>query len=130
MRHLTITALGLAAVPILMTAAVQAEPWQCTFRTECFEEETCQDTDFELDLGRLEGGTGDGFLMSDIAGERPMHEVAVQDAPDQRAFVSRVQDTSVQLISIYPDGAAHYTVHAAGSPPFIVTYRGSCEAQP
>lgn len=117
---------GMIALSLCLPMAAQAEPWQCTFNIECFEQESCQDTDFRLDLGRLETG----YLMSDIAGERPMQEVEVLDQPDQRAFVSKVQDTSVQLISIYRDGRAHYTVHAAGDPPFIVTYRGRCEGEP
>lgn len=89
--------------------------------SECFDAEACTETTYELGLGKLDNQ----FLLSDIAGERPMSEVAVLDNPAQMAFVSSVQDTVVGLLSLYRDGRAHYTLH---SPDFSARYSGTCEA--
>ncbi len=88
--------------------------------SECFDTEACAETNYDFTLGTLE----DRFLFSDISGERPMSEIAVLDDPDQRAFVSQVQNTSVALVSLYPDLRAHYSIH---SPDFAIRYSGTCE---
>lgn len=119
------TAMIAAAALSILPALLAAEGWDCRMTTECFGEEACQSTDYEFSLGALDGGRAP-FLLSSIAGERPMTEVDVLDTPDQRAFVSMVQNLSVELFSLYPDGKAHYTVHSAD---YIVTYRGTCEAR-
>lgn len=115
MRYLITGALCALALPAL------ADSWTCKMTSECLDQEPCADTDYDVSLDALEGG----FLLSDIAGERPMTEVAVLDTPDQRAFVSKVQSMSVGLISLYPDGRAQYTVHSAD---YSVRYSGKCEA--
>lgn len=124
LKHRLASLICAAALP---ASAVYAEDqWLCSFTTECYETESCAETDYELSLGAL----GERFLLSDIAGERPMDEVAVMDMPDQRAFVSPILNMSTALLSLYPGGAAQYSVHAAGSPPFVVSYRGTCEVKP
>lgn len=89
---------------------------------ECLDTEACAQTDYTFWLGPLQ----QNYLFSDIAGERPMREVEVLDEPDQRAFISQVQNTLVGLVSIYPDGRAHYSMHSSD---FAARYSGTCEAQ-
>ena len=115
-----------ALAALMLAMPVSAEPWQCRLDVECFDQEACGSTDYELTLGPV----GDRYLMSDIAGERPMVEIDVLDTADMRAFASLVQNASVHLLSIYPGGTAHLSVQAAGDPPFMVTYRGRCEVEP
>lgn len=98
-----------------------AQSWDCTMTSECLDQETCAATKYDFNLSAL----GDQFLYSDIAGERPMSEVAAMATSLQRAFVSKVQDTSVGLVSLFPDGRALYTLH---SPDFSARYSGTCEA--
>jgi len=111
-----------AAILACVAGAAAAESWDCSYDVECLDLEECLETDYGLSLGAHEGR----YLMSDIAGERPMDEVGVLDSPDLRGFVSMVQALSVQLITIYPDGTSHYTVH---SPDYSVRYSGTCEAR-
>ncbi|WP_139816254.1 hypothetical protein [Planktotalea arctica] len=98
-----------------------AQSWECVMTSKCLDAEACTEKTYRLGLGKL----GNQFLLSDIAGERPMSEVAVLDDPAQMAFVSSVQDTVVGLFSLYRDGRAHYTLH---SPDFSARYSGTCEA--
>lgn len=114
--------LATAAICMLGAGSLAAEGWECRYTQECLDLEACVETDYALSLGALE----DRYLMSDIAGERPMTEVAVLDTPDLRGFVSMVQALSVQLITIYPNGGSHYSVH---SPDYTVRYTGTCEAR-
>lgn len=101
-------------------SVLAAQQWECRMSTECLDTESCGESAYEFSLGALE----DRFLLSDISGERAMQEVAVLDEPDQRAFVSMVQNTMVGLVSLYPDGQAHYSLHSAD---FSVRYSGTCE---
>lgn len=111
------TAMALA----LLGNSLAAQTWDCNMTQECFDSEACAESAYDFTLGALD----DRFLLSDISGERSMNEVAVLDEPDQRAFVSHVQSTTVGLVSIYPDGRAHYTLHSAD---YAIRYSGTCEA--
>ncbi|MGB7318555.1 MAG: hypothetical protein WBC85_11375 [Planktotalea sp.] len=102
------------------SSALAAQGWTCLMTSECLDTEACVETAYEIDIDALEGQ----YLLSDIAGERAMSEVAPLEGADQRSFVSKIQDTSVGLFSLYPDGRAQYTQH---SPDYSVRYSGTCE---
>lgn len=115
LRASLIVLLALSAQPIA------AQTWNCTMTTECFDTEACADTSYDFDFGTLQ----DRFLKSDIAGERPYTEQPAMEDPDFRAFASAVQNLSAELLTIYPDGRAHLSVH---SPDYMLTYRGTCRS--
>lgn len=110
-----------SAALCLSASALWAEQWECTMTRECLDEEPCQDTDYDVTIGAVNNGA---YVMSTISGERAFVEAVRLKDDDPRAFVSLSQNLSVELISIYADGAAHYSVH---SPDYAVRYSGMCE---
>ena len=94
----------------------------CTFATECFETERCQDTTFALDYAissdRIEGfraATAETDFGS-LLGIAPAVDAGV-------VLVLRGGDT--QYFLTHSDAGARLSVHMAG--PSVVTYHGVCE---
>ena len=94
----------------------------CTFTTECFENEACQPTQFELEF---RAGTG-GPNELEIVTEAETVGVAVGGSGEVAHLAGMNADGFHVLTVMRETGAARYTRHI-GDGPRSVTYLGSCE---
>ncbi|WP_371171130.1 hypothetical protein [Aliiroseovarius sp. 2305UL8-7] len=112
MKHL-LTATAISVLP-----ALPAMAQTCTFTTECYETEACQDTQFSL-TARLD----DAKLVTDFG---DLVVVGVKsDAPLTAIFASG--EGSEYLLSRNGD-TARFTAHSNEGPASI-TYLGTCEGE-
>lgn len=119
-RCFTLTCAVLIALP-LSSAAARADTL-CQFETECYETESCAETN--LSLSFVNGPNG------------PDHIQLVTDSETLDAFamgsealghIAAISESAFHLISITPLGQARYSIHVQG--PSAITYHGSCEAK-
>ena len=93
----------------------------CTFTRECLEEETCTDTDFQMEIRHDDTL---GFLMETIA-EEIDGLVFDNRANEATSTLIGQTDTAYHMLTIRKDGEARYSVHMEG--PMAITYIGKCE---
>jgi len=95
---------------------------QCTFTTECYEAEPCQDTTFGLTFRAGTGGPNEMELVTDAE----TIGVAV-GGNGQIAHLAGMTKTGFYVLTLASaNGAARFTTHLADGPQTI-TYLGSCE---
>lgn len=112
----------LIAFLILPTLAwAEDEYATCQFGTECFEAESCADTDFGFVV------THDDTLGFVIQTDAENIDGLVFDNgfPDGTSTLIGATDTAYHMLTIAPDGAARYSVQMQG--PMVVSYMGQCK---
>lgn len=95
---------------------------QCTFTTECYEGEICQETQFEL---TFRAGTGGPFEM-ELVTDAETIGVAVGGTGEFAHLAGMTESGFYVLTLASADGAARFTAHLADGPQAI-TYLGTCE---
>lgn len=92
----------------------------CTFVTECFETESCSETEYAVDIAAGPNGpdhvqlvTPSETLDATLAGSMDL------------GLLMAMGETALHVISTSTSGDARYSVHMAG--PMLVTYHGICE---
>ncbi|WP_457645387.1 hypothetical protein [Profundibacter sp.] len=93
----------------------------CHFTTECFESESCADTDFGFVVNHNDAL---GFVLQTDA-ENIGGLVFDNRFPDETSTLIGATDTAYHMLTIAPDGAARYSVQMQG--PMVVSYMGQCE---
>ncbi len=106
---------------ILWASATQADSL-CTFSTECYEDETCQETGFELTFRAGTGGPNEMELVTDAE----TIGVAVGGNAQVAHFAGMTQNGFYVLTLASSDGTARFTTHL-GEGPQSITYLGTCE---
>ena len=135
----TVTGLGVA---VLLVSAVQAETiaanWTCHFTTECFEQEACNETDYDVEVsydidetaGKPGHGAGSGKMTDVVATRRAviLH--------DNGAFFANAIDTTSDatippsLFQIFAAASGDARlISATPADPLLITYYGSCKAE-
>lgn len=94
---------------------------ECSFDMECFEAETCTQTDFQT---TIEHNDEFAFVLQSVA-EDVTGLVFDNGMPDRASTLMGQTETAAHLLTIQPDGAARYSVHMQG--PMVITYLGNCE---
>jgi len=93
----------------------------CHFTTECFEGETCTDTDFGFVVIHDDQM---GFVIQTDA-ENIDGLVFDNRFPDETSTLIGAAETAYHMLTIAPKGAARYSVQMQG--PMVVSYMGQCE---
>lgn len=94
----------------------------CTFTTECYEDESCQDTAFEVTFRAGTGGPNEMELVTDAE----TIGVAVGGNAQIAHFAGMTENGFYILTLASADGAARFTAHL-GEGPQSITYLGACE---
>jgi len=111
----------LVGILLLIPFATQAGSL-CTFTTECYEDEPCQPTEFQLGFRAGTGGPNEMELVSDAE----TIGVAV-GGTGEFAYLAGLTSTGFHVLTLTRStGAARYTNHI-GAGPQTVSYLGSCE---
>lgn len=94
----------------------------CTFTTECYENQACQDTEFQLEFRAGAGGPNDLEIVTDA------ETVSVSvGGSGEVAYLAGMTRNGFHVLTVTREsGAARYTNHI-GDGPQTVTYLGSCE---
>ena len=112
----------LIVVLMLPTMAYGADDFAaCHFTTECFESESCTDTDFSFAVNHNDDV---GFIIQTDA-ENIDGLVFDNRFPEETSTLIGQTETAYHMLTIAPDGAARYTLHMQG--PMVVSYMGTCE---
>ena len=113
--------LVLPAMVLLAAAPALALDTACRFTVECYEAEACDAADFTL---RLRPGDAPDTVR--LGGPVDEFTGAVNEAESGARVVIARSPSSVQLLTLGPDGTARYTLHLTDGPA-IVSYHGTCE---
>lgn len=110
--------------------------WSCSFTKECFEQESCADTDYEVsvtyEIDGLKDKPGEGAgtgSISDVTGDKK-----AVIAHDKGTFVATALDmTSDKTINstfkLFSSSSGEARlVSVDPSAPMLITYHGQCEA--
>lgn len=111
----------LAGLALLFPFSVQAGN-KCTFTTECFEQEACQDTQFQLEFRASSDGSSELELVTDA------ETVGVSvGGSGQVAYLAGLTPSGFHVLTVTREtGAARYTNHI-GDGPLVASYIGTCE---
>lgn len=124
MNVVKLTALGLAcALPLIATTATARMPvdLECRFTVECYETESCEETDYTLRLTQPDMSMSTTIVSTDF-GDTPGHTDRLSNGAIR---VRAATDSASQLTIVTPDlGARHVTIIHEG--PQLVTYHGTC----
>lgn len=105
-----------------LTLAPAGWAGQCRFVTECFETESCSDTDFSVDIQAGPDGPDHVLLVT------PSETLdATLAGSEDLGLLMAMGETALHVISTSASGDARYSVHMAG--PMLVTYHGTCEGE-
>lgn len=123
-RRLLILPLFAGLWGTLPAQALDATLYDCQMGTECFGQETCAATQFELLVERNAGHAAPFRL---ITSAQTIDGVFRDDNDPNGAtyFIARVAG-GYSLLSILPDGAANWSVHLSDAGT-VITYFGQCE---
>ena len=123
MQHAPKTALFLPVLLVFGLPAAASVEVACTFVTECYEAEACDEANFTFKLGAGDEPrtavmrTTEGPVTGSVGGDDASSLYWIAETPN-----------SVQVLSWGADGSARYTLHLTDGPA-IVSYHGSCEAE-
>lgn len=132
--------IGTAA--LLITGAAQADDisasWLCTFTTECFEQEACAESAYEVsltyDISQIDGKPGEGAGSAEIVDVSATRRAIVMH--DNGAFLATAvnfeAETTVaeELFQLFAseNGEARL-ISALPTSPLLITYYGMCKAE-
>lgn len=120
MRAIAIIAAALcAATPALAQWVAVA----CTFETQCYEAEACDDAALRV---KLSAGETPGSVQMRSPEETVIGTPGGSDTTSLTWIAET--DTAIHLMSWGADGSARYTLHLTLGPA-VVSYLGSCEAE-
>lgn len=107
---------ALTTTCIAVTFASQAAAFECTFTTECFETDSCSDTQFSMDV--------DVPLQTVTTDFGDLGVVAVQSKDGN--FILFASGDGAEYMLTTNEGGARLSTHLTDGP-MVVTYHGRCE---
>ncbi|MCG3266202.1 hypothetical protein [Yoonia sp. I 8.24] len=121
----------ISAIFIAAIAGPSFAEVQCKFTIECFENELCQETSFEIDYlvttyPRAPGPRGiiAQTEFGEIRGQESANTSYCMGAQTNTESFHLVDDTTTYLLTVSPEGA-RFTAHMDG--PISISYLGHCE---
>ena len=98
----------------------------CEFKSECYETESCSETQYSIDLeGETSGLETDAMIASIQLSSDIGTEDLVGVVQDETTSLSGGTFAARHFLTIAPNGAARYTVHYADGP-LMISYLGEC----
>ncbi|MEP2474646.1 MAG: hypothetical protein ABJH45_24275 [Paracoccaceae bacterium] len=98
----------------------------CEFTSECYETESCGETQYSIDL---EGETSGLETNAMVASVQLSSDIGTEDlvgvVQDETTSLSGGTFSARHFLTIAPNGAARYTVHYAEGP-LMISYLGEC----
>lgn len=94
----------------------------CKLTRECGANEQCSDVDFPIFILP----DGQGFYLNADFEDRPIYKIA--NMAPKLVFVGTLYDV-VEMVTIFPDASARYTVHLHGEGFVATSYSGTCKAR-
>lgn len=115
------------ALMMALPAPGLAGDWSCHFATECYDAD-CAESGYTASIRVNEAGTeADGAdltaTLEDDAESYPLTGNLVSGA---WRLASLDNATGARLLTIWPDGTAHYVTHIT-DPAMAISYAGTCE---
>ena len=114
-------ALTLAALLGLTAGPASALAYACTYTTECYETDACQETAYELSLD-----VADDFssaTLSSVAGDVEATAYNAQFLSYFAGYANR----AMHVVSVFGGGESRYSFQSgAGDEIMAITYHGTC----
>ena len=95
---------------------------ECTFTTECYENEACQETAYELTLTR-----SDDYQSAEVESVTGTFKTQAYNFQGMSSYAG-FTDNTLHLISHSANGDARYAVHTGDQNGVsMITYLGTCQ---
>lgn len=120
--HALLLSIALCLAPVWASALGYA----CTFTKSCVEDKSCQPSGLEV---AIQVGA-DKSITLNTGGRSMAAQMFLDPSREARAYVTRMEYNTIQMMTIFADGAARFTQHTPVQDLQSLTHHGHCKETP